>query len=54
MVLASIIALSICGLQMIQLLKPIPAGNSPYTRWLSIDPFSFFTDHLFYFVAFDR
>lgn len=40
-VLAVVIALSICALQMIQLLKPIPAGNSPYTRWLSIDPFSF-------------
>ncbi|MDE3283630.1 hypothetical protein LACPH_002521 [Lacticaseibacillus parahuelsenbergensis] len=40
-VLAGVIAVSICALQMIQLLKPIPAGNSPYTRWLSIDPFSF-------------
>ncbi|HAJ55911.1 MAG TPA: hypothetical protein DCL56_14930, partial [Lactobacillus sp.] len=39
--LAGVIALSICGLQMVQLLKPIPVGSSPYTRWLSIDPFSF-------------
>ncbi|MCU6430389.1 hypothetical protein [Lacticaseibacillus paracasei] len=35
------IALVISCLQMAQILNPIPVGESPYTRWLSIDPFNF-------------
>lgn len=39
--LAVSIALAISCLQMTQILNFIPVGESPYTRWLSIDPFNF-------------
>ena len=35
------VAFAISALQMSQVLSPIPPMDSPYTRWLSIDPFNF-------------
>ena len=41
LLLAMSVAFAISALQMIQVLGPIPPMDSPYTRWLSIDPFNF-------------
>ncbi|NVY96760.1 hypothetical protein HU830_06275 [Lactobacillus sp. DCY120] len=39
--LAIILGLVLAGCQLLQLRNPIPAIESPYTRWLAVDPFNF-------------
>lgn len=41
LLLALVIGIVISFLQLLQVLKPIPANSSPFTYWLSIDPFNF-------------